>query len=87
MHAERLPITRGCPVGKKLSKSQVVAMNWLSRGWKAYAVDTSRVEVNGNRVCTVATMDSLEKFGLARKIGVAAWEATEAGKQRATTDA
>ena len=69
-------------MARKLSKSQTVAMNWLSRGWKAYAVGGTRVEVNGNPVCTVATMATLEKLGLVQKIGVAAWEATEAGKQQ-----
>ncbi|MFA5939845.1 MAG: hypothetical protein WC809_10870 [Sinimarinibacterium sp.] len=68
-------------VAKRLTKSQSVAMNWLAQGWKAYSAGGTRVEVNGNPVCTTATMDSLEKLGLAQKLGVAAWEATEAGKQ------
>lgn len=56
-------------------------MNWLSKGWKAYCVSGTRVEVNGNPVGTTATMSSLEKLGLVEKLGVAAWEASEAGKQ------
>ena len=38
------------------------------------------MEVNGHPVCTTATMTSLEKMGLVEKLGVAAWEATEAGR-------
>lgn len=68
-------------MARKLTKQQSVAMNWLSRGWKAYVAHGTRVEVNGNPVCTTATMASLEKLGLVEKLGVAAWEATEAGKQ------
>lgn len=68
-------------MAKKLSKSQVVVMNWLSKGWKGYCVSGTRVEVNGNPVGTLATMASLEKLGLIEKIGVAAWQATEAGRQ------
>jgi hypothetical protein len=70
----------GVLVSKKLSKSQTVAMNWLSKGWKAYTTGGSRVEVNGNPVGTVATLESLEKLGLVERLGVAAWEASEAGK-------
>ena len=69
-------------MAKKLSASQSAVMIWLSKGWKAYTVGIStRVEVNGHPVCTTATMASLEKLGLVEKLGVAAWEATEAGKQ------
>lgn len=68
-------------VARKLSKSQTVVMNWLDKGWKAYTAHGTRVEVNGNPVGTTATMASLEKLGLVQKLGVAAWEATEAGKQ------
>ncbi|HSW11486.1 MAG TPA: hypothetical protein VLI06_01530 [Solimonas sp.] len=65
----------------KLTKPQRVVMNWLSKGWKAYVASGNRVEVNGNRVCTTDTMESLERAGLVEKIGVAAWAATEAGRQ------
>lgn len=70
-------------MAKKLSKSQTVVMNWLSKGWQAYCVSGTRVEVNGNPVGTTATMASLEKLGLIEKIGVAAWQATAEGKQPA----
>jgi len=63
-----------------LSKSQKLAMNWLTKGWKAYAVPGGRVEVNGMKVGTLATMASLEKLGLVARLGVSAWEATEAGR-------
>lgn len=68
-------------MAKKLSKQQAIVMNWLSKGWKAYVARGTRVEVNGNPVGTTATMASLEKLGLVTKLGVAAWEATEAGRQ------
>lgn len=67
-------------MAKKLSKSQTIAMNWLSKGWKAYTTGGARVEVNGNPVGTVATLESLEKLGLVERLGVAAWEASDAGK-------
>lgn len=68
-------------MARKLSKSQTVVMNWLDKGWKAYLAYGTRVEVNGNPVGTAATMASLEKLGLVQRLGVSAWEATEAGRQ------
>lgn len=68
-------------MARKLTKQQSIVMNWLSKGWKAYSAGGTRVEVNGNPVGTTATMASLEKLGLVEKLGVAAWEATAAGKQ------
>jgi hypothetical protein len=68
-------------VARKLTDSQVAVMKWLNKGWKAYVARGTRVEVNGHPVCTTATMLSLEKLGLVEKLGVAAWEASEAGKQ------
>lgn len=68
-------------MSKKLSKPQRAAMIWLSRGWKAYVAYGTRVEVNGKPVCTTATMESLEKAGLVEREGIAAWQATAAGKE------
>ena len=65
---------------KKLTKPQRAAMIWLRRGWKAYVAYGNRVEVNGQPVCTTDTMTVLENAGLVERIGVAAWEATPAGK-------
>ena len=66
----------------KLTKSQRAVMIWMSKGWKAYlSGGKTRVEINGNRVCTTDTMEVLERAGLVSRLGVAAWEATEAGKQ------
>ena len=66
----------------KLTKSQRAVMIWMSKGRKAYlSGGKTRVEINGNRVCTSDTMDVLERAGLVARLGVAAWEATEAGKQ------
>ncbi|HEY0913892.1 MAG TPA: hypothetical protein VGE22_03375 [Solimonas sp.] len=68
-------------MAKKLSKSQRAVMIWLSRGWKAYVAYGNRVEVNGKPVCTTETMTVLEKAGLVEREGVAAWSATEAGRE------
>ncbi len=68
-------------MAKKLSQSQTAVMKWMNKGWKAYTAGGTRVEINGHPVCTTATMASLEKLGMVEKLGVAAWEATEAGKQ------
>lgn len=65
----------------KLSKPQRDVMNYLDKGWKAYVAGGNRVEVNGRRVCTTETMASLERLGLVERLGVAAWTATEAGRQ------
>lgn len=65
----------------KLSKPQRAAMNWMNKGWKAYVAYGTRVEINGHPVCTTSTMDSLERLGLVQREGVAAWNATEAGRQ------
>jgi hypothetical protein len=66
----------------KLSKSQRAVMIWMSKGWKAYiAGGKNRVEINGNRVCTADTMEVLERAGLVTRLGIGAWEPTEAGRQ------
>jgi len=66
----------------KLTKSQRAVMTWMSRGWKAYVHGgKTRVEINGNRVCTTDTMDVLERAGLVSRLGIGAWEPTEAGRQ------
>jgi hypothetical protein len=67
---------------KKLTKPQRAVMIWMSKGWKAYiAGGKNRVEINGHRVCTAETMETLERLGLVTKLGVAAWEPTETGRQ------
>jgi hypothetical protein len=71
----------------KLTKSQRAVMIWMSRGWKAYlAGGKNRVEINGNRVCTSDTMEVLERAGLVSKLGIGAWEVTEAGRQWKDTE-
>jgi hypothetical protein len=66
----------------KLTKSQRAVMIWMSKGWKAYvAGGKTRVEINGHRVATLETMNALERAGLVARLGVSAWEATEAGRQ------
>lgn len=68
-------------MARKLSKSQAAVMTWMDKGWKAYSAGGTRVEINGNPVGTTATMASLEKLGFVQRLGVAAWEVTDAGRQ------
>ena len=66
----------------KLTKPQRAVMIWMSKGWKAYiSGGKNRVEINGHRVCTAETMETLERLGLVTKLGVAAWEPTEDGRR------
>jgi len=65
----------------KLTKTQIAVMNYLDKGWKAYATTGNRVEVNGKLICTAETMAVLERKGLVEREGVAAWKATETGRQ------
>lgn len=67
-------------MARKLSKTQAAVMTWMDKGWKAYSAGGTRVEINGNPVGTTATMASLEKLGYVQKLGVAAWEVTDAGR-------
>jgi hypothetical protein len=67
-------------MAKKLSSTQKAVMTWMSRGWKAYSAGGTRVEINGKPVGTVSTMTSLETMGLVTKLGVSAWEVTDAGR-------
>lgn len=68
-------------MAKKLSSTQTAVMTWMSRGWKAYSAGGTRVEINGKPVGTVATMVALEGMGLVTRLGVAAWEVTDAGRE------
>lgn len=66
----------------KLTKPQRAVMIWMSKGWKAYVSGgATRVEINGRRVATTDTMDALERAGLVTRLGLAAWEVTDAGRQ------
>ena len=72
----------------KLTKPQRAVMIWMSKGWKAYiAGGKNRVEINGHRVCTTDTMDSLERAGFVTRLGVGAWEPTEVARQWTDSDA
>ena len=65
---------------RKLSSTQAAVMTWMSRGWKAYSTSGTRVEINGKPVGTLATMAALEAMGLVTRLGVSAWEVTDAGR-------
>jgi hypothetical protein len=74
-------------MAKKLSSTQTAVMTWMSRGWKAYSAGGTRIEINGKPVGTLATMTSLEGLGLVTKLGVSAWEVTDAGRALIAPDA
>lgn len=67
-------------MAKKLSSTQTAVMTWMSRGWKAYSAGGTRVEINGKPVGTLSTMVALESQGLISRLGVSAWEVTDAGR-------
>lgn len=66
---------------RELSKVQAKVMHWLSQGWDAHVSHGSAVEINGVRICNVATLSALERFGLVFKDPSGLWSATEAGRR------
>lgn len=64
----------------KLTKVQATVMQWLSQSWSARVSHGNVVEINGNRVCTTATLAVLERQGLIYKDPSGLWSATDAGK-------
>lgn len=66
----------------KLSQVQATVMLWLSQGWGARVSHGSSVEINGERVCNLATLESLASKGLIeRDPDGYYWHATDAGKK------
>jgi ribosomal protein S19E (S16A) len=55
-------------------------MSWLGKSWIAYPRAGVTYEVNGKRLCTLATLTALEKAGLLVKVENNGYTATEAGR-------
>jgi hypothetical protein len=47
-----------------MSPVQAAVMKWIDGGWTAYCDRGAVVTINGQRACTVATMEALERKGL-----------------------
>lgn len=63
------------PSLKKLAEGQYIA-------WSARISHGSAVEVNGERICNVDTMATLERHSLVKKTpGTGYWDATEEGRK------
>jgi hypothetical protein len=74
---------------KRLTQTQLQVMKWLGKGWRSEAGAGQNVMVNGRKVCTMQTMQSLQKLGLVEvetdtpisPTGIPwSWQATESGK-------
>jgi hypothetical protein len=70
------------PQKMKLTPTQERVMKWLSQGWDARVCHGSVVEVNGKRICTLMTVNALERLGLVQQDpSTRCWEATPMGRQ------
>lgn len=66
----------------KLTPTQERVMKWLSQGWDARVSHGSVVEVNGKRLCTLTTVNALERLGVVKQDPTTrCWEATKLGRQ------
>jgi hypothetical protein len=64
----------------KLSSAQCEVMKWLGKKWSAYPAGCTTYTVNGQRLCTLATLTPLERAGLIIKDAHGAFTGTEAGR-------
>ncbi|MFZ3139133.1 hypothetical protein [Polaromonas sp.] len=55
-------------------------MKWLGNGWRSELGAGSCVLVNGEKICTLATMRALQKAGYVTQGKDQCWEATEDGR-------
>jgi len=65
----------------KLSQAQARVMKWISQGWGARVSHGSVVEINGEKVCNVGTMTTLERYGLVQQELSGYWVATPEGRK------
>ncbi len=66
----------------KLTPVQQEVMRWLSQKWEARVSVGSAVEINGDRVCNVSTMNALVRLGLVERESQAqCWVATAEGRK------
>tara|TARA_R110002124_G_scaffold128157_2_gene288541 strand:+ start:17441 stop:17719 length:279 start_codon:yes stop_codon:yes gene_type:complete len=65
-----------------LTPVQSKVMAYLSQGWVARVSQGSGVEINGSRVCNLATMKALQRRGLVEdKTQEPCWAATADGRK------
>lgn len=65
----------------KLSEEQFEIMSLMRRGRQAFqSGDNPEVEIEGQKVCSLSLMQSLQKIGLVEKVDHDYWAATRAGK-------
>lgn len=64
---------------KPLTKAQDRVMPLMSRRWPASVAGSGAIHINGERVCNIATMTVLERFGLVEKDTRWTWKATPEG--------
>lgn len=51
-------------MSEKLSPAQERVMEWLNGGWDAHTYSGAAIEINGQRVCNLDTMEALIRKGL-----------------------
>lgn len=64
-----------------LSQTQRKVMIWMSQKWTCRLSHGDVAEINGKRVCTLATLKALERKGLIeKKPDLNCWIATQKGR-------
>lgn len=66
-------------VKPKLTQAQRNIMKWLGQGWITEPVHGSTVMVNGQRICSIATLKALERAGYVESDANHCWKVTAAG--------
>lgn len=76
----------------RLSATQKSVLKWLGRGWTTAPGAGSTLTVNGAKLCTVSTMEALQRMGMVEPIlnsegkpAPGQWKATPDGKQLTST--
>ena len=64
----------------ELTSKQKEVMKWLGYGWKATTEYGGVVYCNGQKLCTLQTIEALVKKGYVEKEGQWKWKATDEGK-------
>lgn len=71
----------------KLTPPQARVMKWVGKKWTAYKINGATVEINGQKVCNIDTMATLERHGLVTRkdegSGVWSWDRTDKGREMA----
>lgn len=64
----------------RLSAAQARVLKWLQGGWSAVKANGSAIHINGQRICNIDTITSLNRLGLVEQDGDYHFKATQAGK-------